>query len=171
MTMKLQQTHTASFSPVTVMSDTTASAATSVYSAKQMDVEYVSPTSVLVGKQIDTITVQLSKAGSPTGTVQIGIFNPDLSVKQLFGTMDASALTTTSTSYSFLLANNAEYTIASGDYIGVKYTGGDGSNNVLVMRDWLNNFDGTNSYRAWYNTVWNTLPGDDMTMKLQQTHN
>ena len=156
--------------PVRQMSDTTTSGATSVYSAKQMNTEFVTGSSVLAGKQIDSITVKLSKAGNPTGNVQIGVFNADLSVKQLFGTKDAATLTTAQTDYTFQLSNNALYTIQSGDYIGVKFTGGDANNYILVMRDWTNSFDGTNSYRAWYSSYWNYYTGDDLYMILKQTH-
>ena len=163
---------TGSTFPITHMSDTTASGAVSVYSAKQMNTEYLTPTSQLVGKKIDSITIQLSKAGTPTGNVQIGVFNTDLSVKKLFGTKDASTLTTTSTNYTFQLTNNELYTMQAGDRIGVKFTGGSSTNYVLVMRDSnpADPFDGTNSYKQFYNTVWNTNLGEDLYMILKQTH-
>jgi hypothetical protein len=156
--------------PITQMSDTVASGGTSVYSAKQMDTEYVSATSVLVGKQIDSITVQLAKSGSPAGTVQVGVFNSTLGVKQLFGTIDPASLTTKYANYTFQLSGSQLYTIKPGDYIGIKFTGGSSTNYVLVMRDWLSSFDGTNTYRAWYNTAWNNYTADDMYMLLKQTH-
>ena len=141
--------------PITHMSDTSASGATSVYSGKHIDSEYVTSKSVLAGKRIDSITIQLSKAGSPTGTVQVGVFAKDLSVKKLFGTMDAAALTTTSTNYTFQLSNNELYKIKAGDYIGVKFTGGNSTNYVLAMRDAnpANSFDGTRSFRAFHGSA------------------
>jgi hypothetical protein len=156
--------------PITWMSDTTASAGTSVYSAKQMSTEFVNVTSALKGRQIDSMSVQLVRVGRPTGSVQIGVFAQDLSVKQLFGSIDASSLTTTYTNYAFQLPNNQLYTVKSGDYVGVKFTGGNSSNYVMVMRDWLNRFDGTNSFRAWYNTTWQNYLGDDLDIVLKQTH-
>ena len=72
--------------------------------------EYVSSTSALVGKDIDSITLSIRKVGSPTGTAEIGIFNRDGSVKNSFGTIDVSALTTTFTSMTF---NSGTYTIIS----------------------------------------------------------
>jgi hypothetical protein len=156
--------------PITWMSDTTASGGTSVYAKKQMSTEFVSITSALKGRQIDSMSLQLDRVGHPTGAVQVGVFAPDLSLKQLFGSIDASSLSTTYTNYAFQLPNNQLYTIQSGDYIGVKFAGGDSSNYVMVMRDWSNKFDGTNSFRAWYNTTWWNYLGDDLDMVLKQTH-
>jgi glucose/arabinose dehydrogenase len=166
-------TSTVTCCTTTHMSDTTASAADPLFGIKQIESEFVTGKSVLVGKQIDSITVKLGKKGAPTGTAQIGVFNADLSVKKLFGIKDASTLTTTFTDFTFLLTNNELYQIQSGDYIGVKFTGyGSSTHNVLVMRDWdgAEPFDGTNTYKAWYNGVWNTVTGDDLYMVLKQTH-
>src|SRR2546428_3534049 len=64
---------------VVYMQDTTASFGLSTYSGRQIQAEYVNSSSVLVGKQIDTISVQLKKVGSPTGNATIGVFYGDLS--------------------------------------------------------------------------------------------
>ena len=52
---------------VTQMSDTTASLGVNTNSSRPIQAEFVSPTSVLVGKSIDSITVQMKKVGAPTG--------------------------------------------------------------------------------------------------------
>jgi hypothetical protein len=70
------------------MQDTTSSLGQNIWSGRPIQAEYVSPSSVLVGKQIDTIALKLKKAGSPTGDAEIGVFNSDLSVKKLFATKD-----------------------------------------------------------------------------------
>lgn len=155
---------------ITAMSDTTASGAVSIFSSKRAQVEYVSPTSKLIGKNIDSITVKLSKFGLPTGTVQVGVLNPDTSVKKLFGTISAASLTTTPTDHTFTLSGTSRYTIQSGDRIGLLFTGGSSTDYVLVMRDTSNAFDGTNSYKQFYNTVWNSNLGEDLYMLLKQTH-
>src|SRR5690606_11799742 len=75
--------------PITHMSDTTASFGLATNSGTSSHVEFVTPSSQLVGKSIDQITVKLRKTGTPTGNVEVGVFNSDLSVKKLFGTADA----------------------------------------------------------------------------------
>ena len=160
-------TYTINLSVVTQMSDTIASSGLSTYSGRQIQAEFVSPTSVLVGKSIDTITVQMKKVGAPTGSIQVGIFNTDLSVKQLIGTIDPSTLTTSYAQYTLSLAAPQTYQIQSGDRIGVKYTGGDTSNYVAVMTDTTNAFDSTNSYLTYYTTSWQTFTTQDLYMILK----
>jgi hypothetical protein len=158
--------------PVTQMSDTTATSGLSTYSAQQAHAEFVSPTSQLAGKSIDEITLKLRKTGTPTGTAEIGIFNPDLTVKKLFGTKDATTITTTYTDYTFSLSNGELYTLQSGDRIGIKYTSGSSTNFIAVMldRDAADPFDGANTYRQQYTTSWTSNTADDMYMILKQTH-
>lgn len=43
----------------------------SLNSARPAHVEYVSDTSELVGKEIDTIMLKLRKIGNPTGTAEV----------------------------------------------------------------------------------------------------
>jgi hypothetical protein len=148
------------------MNDTASTTGFSVYKDKQTRDEYVSSKSVLVGKAIDTIVVDLMKTGLPTGTFQVGIINNDLSIKQLFGTMDAKNLTTFFKTYSFSLPLTQNYTIQAGDRIGIKFTGGDSSNNVVILADFTNSFDGTNSFLSYYDILWHSVIQDDLYMKL-----
>lgn len=174
MYMTLKQTHDGSAGafPVTHMSDTTASFPSLVSAPRQLMTEYVTPTSQLVADKIDSITIKLQRIGAPTGTAQIGIFNTDLSVKQLFGTIDVSTISTTATDHEFHLSGSLLYTIAAGDRIGIKYTGGSGSVgiNVTPDRDAADPFDGTNSHRARYEASWINSTGEDLYMILRQTH-
>lgn len=143
------------------------------YAGRQVNAEYVSSTSQLVGDKIDSITLQLIKQGAPTGTAQIGVFNEDLTVKKLFGTVDVSTLATSYQDYEFRLSNNELYTIQTGDRIGIKYAGGNAANGVLVMidRDTASSFDGTSSQRIRYESGWLYYDtGEDMYMVLKQTH-
>jgi hypothetical protein len=162
--------------PVTHMSDTTQTYGLAMYSSgTPSHVEFVSSTSQLVGKSIDQITLKLRKTGNPTGTVQIGVINSDLSVKKLFGTKDTTTIASTYTDYAFKLSNNELYTIQPGDRIGIKYSGGDSANFVAVMidHDSADPFDGTNSYRQQFSTSansWASFTPDDMYMVLVQTH-
>jgi peptidoglycan/xylan/chitin deacetylase (PgdA/CDA1 family) len=161
--------------PVTHMSDTTKTYGLAVYSAQQAQAEFVTPTSQLVGKSIDQITVELRKGGSPTGTLQVGVFNSDLTLKKLFGTKDVSTLTSTYADYTFSLSNNELYALQSGDRVGVRYTGGSSTNFVAVMldRNSADPFDGANSYRQQYaaaTSSWTSYTPDDMFMILRQIH-
>src|SRR5690606_3150977 len=107
--------------PITHMSDTTASFGLATNSGTSSHVEFVTPSSQLVGKSIDQITVKLRKTGTPTGNVEVGVFNSDLSVKKLFGTADATTIASTYNDYVFSLPNNELYTIEAGDRIGIKF--------------------------------------------------
>ena len=152
------------------MQDTAKSFGLSTDTARQIQAEYVSEKSSLVGKSIDTITVDLKKGGSPTGTVQVGVFNGDLSVKQLFGIINASDIGTANyATYSFSLTAPQTYQIQSGDRIGIKFSGGSKSNYIAIMTDQRNTFDGTNSYLSYYTNSWHSLTGNDdlfMILKL-----
>ncbi|TLY06673.1 MAG: hypothetical protein E6K83_08005, partial [Thaumarchaeota archaeon] len=139
----------------TQMSDTTSTVELSTYFGRPIISEYVTDPSVLAGKSIDTITLSLKKVGSPTGTVEVGVFNSDLSVKQLFGDVNASTLGTSYTTHTFSLTSPQTYQIQSGDRIGIKFTGGDSSNYIAIMTDQHDSFDGTNSYLSYhYNNSW-----------------
>jgi hypothetical protein len=137
-----------------------------VYKDKQIRSEFVSSTSQLVGKSIDTIVVDLEKTGLPSGPVQIGVFNSDLSVKQLFGTINSTTLKTRFMTYSFSLTPAQSYMIQAGDRIGIKFTGGNSSNYATIMTDLTNTFDGTNSYLYYYDTAWHPFKNYDLYMIL-----
>ena len=155
------------------MQNTATSWGSLLHAGRQVNAEYAAPGSQLTGDKIDSITLQLMKHGSPTGTAQIGIFNEDLTVKKLFGTVGVSTLTASYQDYEFKLANNELYTIQAGDRIGIKYAGGNSSNGVYVMidRDIESSFDGMNSQRIRYESGWLYYDtGEDMYMILKQTH-
>jgi hypothetical protein len=129
-------------------------------------------TSVLNFQQIDTITLQLSKVGNPTGTAEIGVFNDDTSVKQLFGTIDAEKISTEFSNYSFSLQSPQTYPIHVDDKIGIKFTGGDSSNYILVMRDVEEDdqFDDGNTVLVTYSKgLWSDFEFFDLYMQLSQT--
>jgi uncharacterized protein YjbI with pentapeptide repeats len=162
-------TFTSLANPVILMNDTTASTGWAVNSGRPINTEFVSPASQLIGKQMDTMIIKLKKTGLPTGTAQVGIFNTDLSVKKLFGTKDVATLTGTYTDYSFNLSSEL-YTIQSGDRIGVKFTGGNATVNIAIMRDTnaTDPFDGINSYHTYYDTAWRNATANDLYMVLEQ---
>ena len=158
--------------PITHMSDTTASSGYGVFSSKPSRAELVTPSSQLIGDKIDSITLRLKRVGTITGTAEIGVFNNDLSVKKLFGTLNVATLTTSYAEYEFHLTGGELYTIQSGDRIGIKYTGGSSITWVSVMLDLdaADPFDGTNSYAQYYQGSWLSNTDRDMYMILKQTH-
>src|ERR1051325_767300 len=101
--------------PVIYMQDTTVTFGSLVYAGRQINAEYIKATSQLVGDPIDSITVSLQKVGAPAGTAQIGVFNPDLTIKKLFGTVDVSTVSATYREYEFRLAGTDLYSIGVGD--------------------------------------------------------
>jgi len=153
------------------MTDTTASTTQSLYSDRKIQAEFISPASQLVGDRIDTITVKLKKQGHPTGPAKIGIFNEDLTAKQLFGTIKVQTLSTSSSEYTFSLAGGETYQILPFDRIGVKYAGGDAANFVAITVDSnpQDPFDGINSYHNFHNGRWNSVIEGDLYMMLQET--
>jgi hypothetical protein len=154
---------------VIYMQDITQSTTKQTYSARQINAEFASSSSVLVGKSIHTMIVNLKKVGSPTGSFQIGVFNKDLSVKNLFATVDASSIKTTATDYQFSLPTGQTYLIQSGDRIGIKFTGGTSSNYIGITADTnsADPFDGKNSYDTYYTTSWHTSSSNDFDLTLK----
>src|SRR5437016_5664050 len=73
--------------PPTPKNDKTATFGLSVYSGRQIQAEYINSNSTLVNETINSITVTLKQVNPSTGTVYVGVFNPDLSIKRLFGTI------------------------------------------------------------------------------------
>lgn len=174
--MILEQTHSAvTFTPITHMSDTTVGEPRPLYSGISMRVEYApTSSSALVGKSIDQMVLRLAKVGSPSGTATVGVFDLAGNVKKQFGTIDvgSTALTTSFQDLTFSLTGSELYTISAGDRIGIKYTGGSSSSYVNVMTDTVSAdpFDGSNSYRQWYDTAWRSDTSQDMYLVLRQTH-
>lgn len=156
----------------TIMSDTTASYGLSLYSGRQIHTEVVTSSSVLVGKEIDSITLKLRKVGLPTGTASVGVFDENRNVKKLFGTLSVSSLTGTYKDYVFYLGESVSgLVIKSGDRIGIKYSGGSSQNNVSVMTDSDPGgpFDGKNTFHAYYTTSWRNYLEYDLYMQLTNT--
>ena len=155
--------------PAIVMLDKTNGTGWGIYATRPVLAEYVTPSSVLVGKQIDSITLDLKKTGpSPPGTAQIGIINPDLSMKKVFATVTAATIGTAYTYYEYNLPPGDSYIIQAGDRIGIKYTAGTTSTAYLsVVRDVTPSdpFDGTNSHLTSYTTSW-AMSGDTLNYDL-----
>jgi hypothetical protein len=108
----------------------------------------------------------LKQVNPSVGKVYFGVFNPDLSIKRLFGTIDASTIKTSYTSYTVTMGiETRPYEIQKGDYIGVKYNG-TSTNQLAIMTDQNGKFDGGGSYLSYYTTKWNKFTKQDLTMTL-----
>lgn len=119
-------------------------------------VEYVSSSSsTLVGKQLDRISLYLSKFGSPTGTATIGVFDSSINVVFTCSTQDVAALTGSATEYVYDC--DGQYIIQAGDRIGFKFTSGSGSHFPRVHYQNVGTYDGTVSKVQWYNSGWTDL--------------
>ncbi len=153
--------------PAIHMNDTTVSTGQSVWSGRPAHAEYVTEESSLVGKQINSITMTLKKTGAPTGMVEIGIINDDLSMKNVFATIDVSTLSTAYEELEF--TSSSPYTIAAGDRIGIKYAEGTSTVNISIMRDTVpaDPFDGPNTHHTHYTTSWSNFLSNDLTMTLK----
>lgn len=145
-----------------------------IYSTRPVISEYVSSTSALIGKQIDSITFNLKKGtSSSTGTAQVGIINPDLSMEKTFASLSIASLTGSYTPTEFKLPEGDSYTIQAGDRIGVKYTGGTSSSNYLaIMRDTntADPYDGLHTRFSYYTSSWDPSTsyfGYDLVMTLK----
>ena len=159
--------------PLVHMPAPTASAGYGVHVTKPARVEHVTAASQLVGDKVDSLTLRLKKVGDISGTAEVGVFNADLSVKKLFGTLDASALTTEYADKEFKLSGGELYTIEAGDRIGIKYAGGTVTTWVSAMLDLdpAGPFDGAASHHQHYQSgAWQSNTDRDLYMELWQTH-
>ena len=160
--------------PGIVVEDTTTDTGRSIMSTRPVYAEYVGSDSVLVGKYIDSITVNLKKSDSATGTAYVGIINEDVTMKKVFAELDVSILPTGPYDpIEFILPTGDDYLIQADDRIGVLYTGTDGDY-IAIMRDLTDKtddgqFDGTNAHLTFYEGSWVTISqmSYDLTMTLE----
>lgn len=133
---------------------------------------FIGASSVLIGEQVECITVPLQRTGSPTGTADIGIFDANNAKTYEFGDIDVSTITTTITYYTFCPSIDDPdvpvYVIQSGDRIGIKWVSGtsDASNNIMTIWTSTDVFDGTNTIATSYTTTWNSFNTNDINAQL-----
>jgi hypothetical protein len=134
--------------------------------------EYASPTSVLNNEEIRCISYLMAKQGTPTGTVDIGIFNSSGILTTSFGSFLIQSLPTVPNnplSYqTFCRSDN--YVIQPNDRIGVQYTNGSATNFLALREDLTNPFDGTNTFRQVFTTSWVNATSNDVTAKFYSTN-
>jgi len=136
--------------------------------------EYLSSSaSQLLGDKIDCISVNIAKSAAPTGTATIGVFDgvnlvEASQLKQSFGTIDVSTLTTSSTYNTFCLTGTT-YTLVLNDVIGIVYRGGDAVNFITIREDTNNPFDGTITFERRWNDLtqaWISTTANDISAKF-----
>src|SRR5215213_640443 len=108
--------------------------------------EVLTSSSSLVGKSISEITVILKKSGSPSGTISVIVRDgQDDSTAIKFGGIDTSELATSDK--SFTLRATSSHTFKSSDKVLVEWSGtGSSTDQILVKRNGVDAFDGTNTY-------------------------
>lgn len=116
--------------------------------------EHILSGGALVGTTVNSITVNMKKTLSPTGTLTACVMDTTPTCVYTFGTMDISALTTSYATYTFTNLG-ANYTIATGDIIGIKGATQSGSNTAQVSISTTDVYDTTKSVR-WQNGDVNT---------------
>ncbi len=126
--------------------------------------QYVSSGSSLVGKEINTIEVWMSKTGNPTDNITIGVFDTNRNLIKEFGSIDATTLSLSIKKYAFTIQDI--YKIRFNDYIGIAYNGGNASNYVIIRADNTDPFDGVDSYRCRYVTSWACSTSEDLAVSL-----
>ena len=121
----------------------------------------------LNGKTIGKIGLPL-RLLSGTGTATAGVFNSSGAILHTFGTIDISTLSTGYSPYTWYdFTGTSLYTLAVGEYVGIKMTSGSGTISV-AHRDSGTQYDGGNSYwDRWNGSAWsNSFTSIDQSIKL-----
>lgn len=149
----------------TTMNSDTGTGSGILYSSSNTIVaERANSSSTMIDKTVNYIQVRMIKTGSPTGTITIGVFDVNGTLKYTFGVIDASKLTTSNVDYVFRNPST-NYIIALNDRIGVKFTGGDASNTITARLDTTAPFDTTKSFEDRFNAgTWTAHTTEDMRM-------
>lgn len=114
--------------------------------------EHVKASSVLIGQNVNKMTIGIRKVGTPTGTATIGVCDSSANLLYTFGTQDVSALTTSYQSISY--TGSGSHVLALDHYVCVKSPAMVSTNQLQVSATNPNQFDGTNSVLAQYNAGW-----------------
>ena len=150
-----------------LMDDSNGTKGMSLYSGENAHVEYVTSSSGLARKEIDTIQIRLSRVGNPAGTATVGVFDGELVLVKVFGTIDAGSVSTSYQDYMFSLGDaNDGYMLQPGDGVGIFYDGGDAGNRLSILADTEGLFDGRKTYYRHHAAGWTSEPGADLHMRL-----
>lgn len=96
-----------------------------------------STSAAIYNKKITRVKLQLSKVGSPTGTLQVQLRSSDTSAQVNMGSLNvATQITGTVTEYLFTNTNNgldSGFALPNGGGVAIAYSGGNESNYVVVQ--------------------------------------
>lgn len=133
--------------------------------------QVVNSASQLFGDTVNCITIAIAKTGSPSITtpVVVAVFSGTVSnsiaeTKYEFGRINVTNVTLEK-SFFKLCNTDSDYTLTTGDRIGIMYRGGDASNFITINLSTQNPFDGTNSHEGTFNdatNVWGTSTANDV---------
>jgi hypothetical protein len=127
--------------------------------------------SELVGKTIGRIDVPMTYF-SGTGTVTAGVFDSSGNTLHTFGTKDISTVSTSYNPYNwYSFTGTSLYTLAVGEYVGVKLDNGSGSMSIPhrdnTSQTGGNYYDGSNSHWDRWNGSWSaSFTNIDQNIKL-----
>lgn len=127
----------------------------------------VNSSSALYGLTVNKIGFMMKKReGSPTGTATACVMDSSANILYTFGTVDVSTLPSTYT-WTYFTNTLSTYTLTTGNYIGIKYSGGDSSNRIGIYWDNAGSYDGTDSQGSEESGgAWNDRSGQDLRFKI-----
>ena len=127
----------------------------------------VNSSSALYGLTVNKIGFMMNKfQGSPTGTATACVMDSSANILYTFGTVDVSTLPSTYT-WTYFTNTSSTYTLTNGNYIGIKYSGGDASNRIGIYWDNAGSYDGTDSQGSEESGgAWNDRSGQDLRFKI-----
>lgn len=130
--------------------------------------EYVNASSILIGDTINCIDLMISKIGTVAGNSEIGVFDSNGDIVELWAIVDVSIFTDTPTFYTYCFS---DYTIQNQDRIGIRYEFATSDDNVLILSSSDDPFDGGNTIAQRFNfaLVWDDFVDTDLTMRLYFT--
>jgi hypothetical protein len=124
---------------------------------------------LIASSSYDTIRLLLKKTGSPTGTATICVMDSSANciASSTFGTQDVSLLTTSFAYYTY--QSSTAISIASGNYVGIKFSGGSVGNTLDIGDSATNPYDGTNSVYSTFNgATWTDTSTSEFGFRLSQ---
>ena len=124
----------------------------------------------IISSVVDCAAVELRRHGSPTGTAEIGFYDPNMNLIKQFGTIEVSMLTTGYKAYEFCLPSSASgHTILANQILAVKFNDGDSVNRIDVRRSNTGggpDYDGLQSYHVNFDGIWRNYDRDSNSRDL-----
>lgn len=123
--------------------------------------EFIDEPSALIGESLTCMTFDIKVTGSPSGTITAGVFSSTGSTLKALGNIDASEIGTTYETRKFCLTSPDFIILEAGHRVGVKFAGGDASNDVQLKGSGDDLFDDTSTrHQFFYLGDWGNESGD-----------